>query len=239
MASPQNPAGQSDSAAATLTDQGPPTAESNAGSLEVECAVHDQADKSLPVPLPVPVPAADQMTGQELCDSGELTLNLIEGEGKDPDGSCASRVLWVESVEDSAVIHSEMEFDPENTPRDPETEGCRTDIIRSASAEDLTTEQNDDSVSMEISLDTVPLEIVLHICEFLEAGVIINTLSKVCQAFHNLFTNEAYWRTRMAKRWPKKYPPVDCELLHNRFRFSKVMVQCCIVTESAFTYVTL
>ena len=113
--------------------------------------------------------------------------------------------------EESSVIKSEMEFDPENTPRDPVQEGSRTDSVTSVSPEDFLSEQPGRSVTLEISLATMPVEILLHICHFLEAGVIINTLSKVCQAFHDLFTHEAYWRIRMSKRWPKKYPPVQCE----------------------------
>ncbi|XP_076441175.1 F-box/WD repeat-containing protein 9-like [Babylonia areolata] len=109
------------------------------------------------------------------------------------------------SSTDSAVIHSEMEFDPENTPRDPDPEGTRV----SFSSEDVISEQTKGSVIPVISLDTIPVEILLHICSFLEAGVIIDTLSHVCQKFCDLFCNESYWRIRMVKRWPKKYPPVD------------------------------
>ena len=63
----------------------------------------------------------------------------------------------------------------------------------------------------EVTLTTIPIEIFLHICEFLEAGELISTLAKVCQAFYDLLTNEAYWRIRLTKRWPKKYPPVQCK----------------------------
>ncbi|KAK7495839.1 hypothetical protein BaRGS_00012829 [Batillaria attramentaria] len=89
-----------------------------------------------------------------------------------------------------------------------------TDLLSETSMTDGATA--DDSVCSEsdviISLDTVPVEILLHICDFLEAGVIINTLTKVCQAFQILFTDEIYWRTRMARRWPRKYPPVPYEV---------------------------
>lgn len=79
---------------------------------------------------------------------------------------------------------------------------------------DLNVNIDDTSICKEnqaFTLDTIPIEILLHICTFLEAGEIIGSMSKVCKTFQELFTDESYWRIRIAKRWPKKYPPVSCE----------------------------
>ena len=201
MASYQNSARQGDGVETTFPDQGPSAA--NTGFLE-----HSYADETLSsVSCPADHMASE--TRQELSNFADLHLDEV----KTPNLMGALQTLEVQSIEDSAIIHSEMAFDPENTPRDPIPQESHTHSITSMCSEDLTTDHIGRSVSMEISLGTVPLEILLHICEFLEAGVIISTLSKVCQAFHDLFTNEAYWQVRMAKRWPKKYPPVDCKSL--------------------------
>jgi len=59
-----------------------------------------------------------------------------------------------------------------------------------------------------LTLDTLPLEILLHICYFLEAKEIMDSLSNVCVMFNELFNRDTYWKTRICKRWPKPYPPV-------------------------------
>ena len=60
-----------------------------------------------------------------------------------------------------------------------------------------------------LTLDKLPLELLIHICEFLDAGFIVHTFSKVCQLFKDLISGDAYWRTRIRKKWPKPYPPVS------------------------------
>lgn len=62
-----------------------------------------------------------------------------------------------------------------------------------------------------LTLDKLPLELLIHICNFLEAGFVIHTFSKVCQLFKDLFEGDSYWITRIRKRWPKPYPPVSDE----------------------------
>ncbi|KAL8583492.1 hypothetical protein ACOMHN_056302 [Nucella lapillus] len=98
-----------------------------------------------------------------------------------------------------------MEFDPENTPRDPAPDDSRTSVSSDVVSEEGSPE------AVYISLDTIPTELLLHICSFLEAGVIIKTLSQVCRKFYHLFMNESYWKIRLVERWPQKYPPVDFE----------------------------
>jgi len=196
MASSQNSARQSGSVETTSVPDPAPSA------AQTGFQQHTQGDETL---------QADRMAsraGQELSNFADLNLEEVKAPPN------LSSELEVESVEESAIIRSEMEFDPENTPRDPVCVGSQMHSAMSTSSEDMATKDHPEtSLSMEVSLGTIPLEILLHICEFLEAGVIINTLSRVCQAFHDLFTNEAYWQVRMKKRWPKKYPPVDCKCL--------------------------
>ncbi|KAK3091231.1 hypothetical protein FSP39_018130 [Pinctada imbricata] len=59
-----------------------------------------------------------------------------------------------------------------------------------------------------LTLDTLPVELLMYISNFLDAKFLIHTLSKVCQVFHDLLTRDIYWKTRISKRWPKPYPPV-------------------------------
>jgi hypothetical protein len=111
------------------------------------------------------------------------------------------------------AIKSEIEFDPDNTPLDPLRADGRTlsgNSVGSESSNDLQ-EERGSSEMIIITLNTIPVEILLHICDFLEAEVVVDTLARVCQSFFKLFTNETYWRVRMTKLWPKKYPPVDCK----------------------------
>ncbi|XP_013409550.1 F-box/WD repeat-containing protein 9 [Lingula anatina] len=62
-----------------------------------------------------------------------------------------------------------------------------------------------------ISLDTLPPELFLCICDYLDAKFVIKTLSLVCKAFHSTISDDSTWKIRIGKRWPKRYPviPVD------------------------------
>jgi len=61
----------------------------------------------------------------------------------------------------------------------------------------------------KLTLDTLPSEIFLHICSFLHAKFIVNTLSRVCQYFHDLVNDRKFWKVRLSKRWRKKYPIIS------------------------------
>ena len=60
----------------------------------------------------------------------------------------------------------------------------------------------------DLTLDTLPSEIFLHMCSFLDARFVIHTLSKVCRSFHYLIMDDKFWKIRIAKRWPRKYPAI-------------------------------
>lgn len=57
-------------------------------------------------------------------------------------------------------------------------------------------------------LDTLPPEIILHICSFLSAKFVICVLSQVCKKFKAIIESDVTWRMRIFKRWPQKYPIV-------------------------------
>lgn len=135
--------------------------------------------------------------------SGFKELHLGEGQIS-PDTTLTNPVGCAETP---SVTEPQMEFDAQNTPRDPAIDGSRN----SCSSEENGNDETNEWVFSKISLDTLPVEVLLLICEYLEASVIINSMSRVCHAFHDLFVNEVYWRMRLTKRWPKKYPPVDCK----------------------------
>ena len=63
-----------------------------------------------------------------------------------------------------------------------------------------------------LTLLTLPVEILMHIFHYLDAKFIANTLTHVCSHFEELFHGDIYWKTRISKQWPKRYPPVYGEL---------------------------
>ena len=74
----------------------------------------------------------------------------------------------------------------------------------------------DDDELLPLTLDTLPAELFLHICSFLDAKFVIHTLSLVCHYFHGLIHDNTFWKVRIAKRWPKKYPAIPGEWIQWR-----------------------
>ena len=62
--------------------------------------------------------------------------------------------------------------------------------------------------SDQLSLDTLPPEILLHIIAYIDAHFVIKTLSRVCRFFHALINDDTTWRVRIGRRWPQQYPPI-------------------------------
>lgn len=62
-----------------------------------------------------------------------------------------------------------------------------------------------------LHLDLLPFEIILHIFSFLDAKFTICTVGKVCRTFHRLISDVNFWKTRIRKRWPNKYPAIPGE----------------------------
>ena len=71
--------------------------------------------------------------------------------------------------------------------------------------------QEEEESCSDLTLDTLPSEIFLHMCSFLDARFVIHTLSQVCRSFHYLIMDDKFWKVRIAKRWPRKYPAIPGE----------------------------
>ncbi len=63
---------------------------------------------------------------------------------------------------------------------------------------------NDEAITLEV----LPAEIFLHICSFIDAKFVIHSLSQVCKYFNSLINDDVFWKIRIGKRWPKKYPAI-------------------------------
>lgn len=55
-----------------------------------------------------------------------------------------------------------------------------------------------------LTLEKLPTEIILHICNFLEAKFVSNVLSFVCQRFSQLLNDDAVWKSRMKDKWGRE-----------------------------------
>ncbi len=87
----------------------------------------------------------------------------------------------------------------------PPVESVQTAESNTA-ADHVETERQDSY--FELRLDTLPSELILHIFTFIPARVVVQTLSRVCQAFQDLITDQKFWKILIAKRWPNKYPAI-------------------------------
>ncbi|XP_063238516.1 F-box/WD repeat-containing protein 9-like [Bacillus rossius redtenbacheri] len=77
-------------------------------------------------------------------------------------------------------------------------------------------------------LSNIPVEILLHICSFLDARTIICTLSLVCKRFHEIVSDENIWRSRIAKKCRGSVYPAIPENADVNFR------NACIELEEEF-----
>lgn len=64
------------------------------------------------------------------------------------------------------------------------------------------------SSDFSLILETLPAELILHICSFLDAKFVITTFSRICSYFHSMLNDDRFWKIRIGKRWPKKYPAI-------------------------------
>ena len=58
------------------------------------------------------------------------------------------------------------------------------------------------------TLETLPTELFQLVCSFLDAKFVSQILSQVCERFHEMINDDIFWKIRIGKRWPKKYPPI-------------------------------
>lgn len=73
---------------------------------------------------------------------------------------------------------------------------------------DSVNEDHMEEPTENLILEKLPVEILMHIFNFLDARFIVKTLTKVCVDFEDMFNSDIYWKTRISKQWPKKYPVV-------------------------------
>ncbi|XP_033738875.1 F-box/WD repeat-containing protein 9-like [Pecten maximus] len=116
------------------------------------------------------------------------------------------------SMEQSDVTNSPAPVPDSDLQSNKEDE--RNELLQK-SIEDGTEGEGNDSFTLlkdleaeYLTIETLPVEILMHIFNYLDAKFIIETLGQVCVLFRDLFSGETYWKTRLSKRWPKHYPPV-------------------------------
>ena len=76
------------------------------------------------------------------------------------------------------------------------------------------------------SLESLPCEVLLHICSFLDAPFLTDTFALICKQFQNLVNEENFWRLRIKKRWPKKYPVIPGRCIIVTFLSTAIFVCC-------------
>nr|XP_022313045.1 uncharacterized protein LOC111118050 [Crassostrea virginica] len=85
-----------------------------------------------------------------------------------------------------------------------------SDSISIKDGVDITDTQTEDVQCSDepLTLDKLPVEILMYICSYLDAKFLVHSLSKVCRSFKDLFVSDIYWKIRIKKRWSKPYPTV-------------------------------
>jgi len=71
--------------------------------------------------------------------------------------------------------------------------------------DDLDAMEDEDETS-QLSLDTLPVELLLHILQYLEVRYITSVVARVCTYFQNISNDQSTWKIRIQKRWPWPYP---------------------------------
>ncbi|XP_014665834.1 PREDICTED: F-box/WD repeat-containing protein 9-like [Priapulus caudatus] len=64
-------------------------------------------------------------------------------------------------------------------------------------------------------IDSLPTEVLLKIFYYLDARFLYCTLTLVSRYFNYLLNDDSSWKMRIAKRFPKKYPPLKAPLGFN------------------------
>ena len=84
------------------------------------------------------------------------------------------------------------------------TQEKKTSCQTESSQKDVLPSHSD---ACELTLTDLPPELLLYVCSFLHARVVACTLSMVSKYFHSII-NDVFWKVRIGKRWPKKYPAI-------------------------------
>uniref|UniRef100_G3MSR5 F-box domain-containing protein n=1 Tax=Amblyomma maculatum TaxID=34609 RepID=G3MSR5_AMBMU len=62
------------------------------------------------------------------------------------------------------------------------------------------------ALKMEVSLETLPTEILFKIFSLLDAQFVVEVASKLCTRFARLLSDNGFWKAKLATTWPKPYP---------------------------------
>lgn len=93
-----------------------------------------------------------------------------------------------------------------------------------------------------LHLTLLPYEVILHIFSFLDAKFMICTVSKVCRKFHHLINDVNFWKARIRKRWPNKYPAIPGEIytvVYIRLHMCLYIYLCTVVNSKNIKFVFL
>ncbi|XP_024937719.1 F-box/WD repeat-containing protein 9 isoform X2 [Cephus cinctus] len=75
-------------------------------------------------------------------------------------------------------------------------------------------DDNQNDSTSHISLLDLPIEILLHICSFLDASTLVHGLGLVCKHFHQILLDDSLWKVRISQIWPNTgfpvLPPASC-----------------------------
>lgn len=114
---------------------------------------------------------------------------------------------------------TEIENDTEETtevdnlslPTNQLTFGSVVEELKTGVCREMSSSQSSESHGTDVvlQLETLPYEIILHITSFIDSEFIIRILSRVSQLFHDLIDNAAFWKVRLKKRWPNRYPALS------------------------------
>ncbi|XP_046752012.1 F-box/WD repeat-containing protein 9-like [Diprion similis] len=64
------------------------------------------------------------------------------------------------------------------------------------------TEVSPQNTTSSLSLLDLPVEILLHICSFLDAATLVHSLSLVCKEFNLILNDDSMWKARISQIWP-------------------------------------
>ncbi|XP_068083329.1 F-box/WD repeat-containing protein 9 [Anabrus simplex] len=80
--------------------------------------------------------------------------------------------------------------------------------LEDAAESNMSLEDEDQITTSSWSLDSLPVEVFLHICSFLDARFIACSMRFVCKHFHVILSDEFVWKSRVGRRWNNAYPPL-------------------------------
>ena len=59
----------------------------------------------------------------------------------------------------------------------------------------------------QLTLEDLPDVVIMSICNFLDASV-IKILMQISTRFNQLLCGDSFWRLRIGRCWPKRYPAI-------------------------------